>query len=919
MIRFLLCLLLVVPAALNAQDNPDYNPDFNGDGCYSVADILGLLPLFGSCEPQPFQCGDSMFFDGYGYETVLIGDQCWFAENLRTTVYADGTVIPADLTVEEWISTTSGATAVYGEDSGCDDLSPDIEACDEAQSLAEYGRLYNWYAVDDARGLCPSGWHVPTDVEWTDLENYITSQGFFGTEGTTLKSTTGWATYNWVDGNGTDDFGFSALPGGYRSWAYDGWFGDAGSYGTWWSSSLTGLVSCGWGSAAWTRYLYDTDPGIYRHQDWPSQGSSVRCIRDADIPEVQGCTDPAYLEYNEAATVDDGSCATIGGCTDPAYLEYNAEANTDDGSCSTLANAGCTNPAYIEYDPAANVDDGSCLNLMGCTDPAYLEYDEAATVDDGSCTTLVDFNCVPPTMDGYDYDVVQIGDQCWFAENLRTTVYANGDVIPAGLIDGEWTSTSTTAGATTVYGEGSSHCVNSILYIDACDEAQSLAEYGRLYNWFAVDDARGLCPLGWHVPTDGEWMVLEMELGMSESEAISEGWRGTDQGTQLKSTSGWYCDGNGSDDFGFSALPGGRRASNNGNFAWGGNLGHWWSSSPSPSASFIRAWTRYLSGSNPNINRGSANPQYGVSIRCLLNAPPLQGCTDSSYIEFNPSAVLDDGSCLTPVAPGCTDSLDVEYDPAANVDDGSCLNLMGCTDSAYLEYTSAATIDDGSCTTLVDVNCVPPTMDGYEYDVLQIGDQCWFAENLRTTVYGNGDIIPAGLTDGEWLSTTAGATAIYGEGSSPCYEYSPYIDACDEAQSLAAYGRLYNWYAVDDERGLCPAGWHVPTDGEWTGLEDYITSQGFAGTEGTALKSTTGWYYNLNGTDDFGFSALPGGLRYSNGFFNKAGDYGSWWSSSPSGSPVWTRYLYSNNPDFLRAYSNSHQQGLSVRCLRDAE
>ena len=589
MIRFLLCLLLVVPAALNAQDNPDYNPDFNGDGCYSVADILGLLPLFGSCEPQPFQCGDSMFFDGYGYETVLIGDQCWFAENLRTTVYADGTVIPADLTVEEWISTTSGATAVYGEDSGCDDLSPDIEACDEAQSLAEYGRLYNWYAVDDARGLCPSGWHVPTDVEWTDLENYITSQGFFGTEGTTLKSTTGWATYNWVDGNGTDDFGFSALPGGYRSWAYDGWFGDAGSYGTWWSSSLTGLVSCGWGSAAWTRYLFDTDSGIYRYQDWPSQGSSVRCIRDAEIPEVEGCTDPAYLEYNEAATVDDGSCATIGGCTDPAYLEYNAEANTDDGSCSTLANAGCTDPAYVEFDPAANVDDGSC------TTPAST--------------------CVEVEMDGYTYSVVEIGSQCWFAENLRTTTYADGTVIPAGLTDGEWTSTTT--GATAVYGEGSSTCYNYSPDIAACDEAQSLAEYGRLYNWYAVNDARGLCPSGWHVPTDGEWMVLEMELGMSESVANSTGWRGTDAGTQLKSISGWSNNGNGTDDFGFSALPGGFRAYSNGFFYRAGDWSYRWTSSP---YGVYQGWLRILNDDKPTIFRGGAFPHYGSSVRCLRDA-----------------------------------------------------------------------------------------------------------------------------------------------------------------------------------------------------------------------------------------------------------------------------------------------------------
>ena len=150
------------------------------------------------------------------------------------------------------------------------------------------------------------------------------------------------------------------------------------------------------------------------------------------------------------------------------------------------------------------------------------------------------------------------------------------------------------------------------------------------------------------------------------------------------------------------------------------------------------------------------------------------------------------------------------------------------------------------------------------------------------------------------------------------WNYSPDIDACDEAQSLAAYGRLYNWYAVDDARGLCPAGWHVPTDGEWTELEDYITSQGFAGTEGTALKSTTGWYNNGNGTDDFGFSALPGGYRYSYGYFSNAGVYGFWWSSSPSGGNAWLRAcVYYRSSHHRSNYDPRY--GFSVRCLRDAD
>ncbi|MDA9864294.1 fibrobacter succinogenes major paralogous domain-containing protein [Flavobacteriales bacterium] len=222
-------------------------------------------------EPDSFNaCGDSIAMDGYSYSTVLIGDQCWFAENLRTTVYGNGDAIPAGLTDGEWSTTSSGATAVYGEDDGCNNYSPDIDACDEAQSLGEYGRLYNWYAVDDPRGLCPTGWHVPTDEEWTDLENHIGLQGFSGTEGTALKSTYGWSN----GGNGTDDFGFSALPGGYRSDS-NGVFANAGDFGNWWSSSPSG-------GNAWFRYLNYYNPGIYWNNYNPCFGFSVRCLRDAD-------------------------------------------------------------------------------------------------------------------------------------------------------------------------------------------------------------------------------------------------------------------------------------------------------------------------------------------------------------------------------------------------------------------------------------------------------------------------------------------------------------------------------------------------------------------------------------------------------------------------------------------------------------
>lgn len=141
---------------------------------------------------------------------------------------------------------------------------------------------------------------------------------------------------------------------------------------------------------------------------------------------------------------------------------------------------------------------------------------------------------------------------------------------------------------------------------------------------------------------------------------------------------------------------------------------------------------------------------------------------------------------------------------------------------------------------------------------LLIGEQCWFAENRRNTNYSNGDAIPAGMNNREWQSTTAGAMAVYGEGNSACDTFRTEGDLCDESWSLVQFGRLYNWYAVSDARGLCPNDWHTSTDQEWTNLIDFL---GGASVAGDKMKTTSGWGSDGNGTNSSGFSAVPGGIR----------------------------------------------------------
>jgi len=250
--------------------------------------------------------------------------------------------------------------------------------------------------------------------------------------------------------------------------------------------------------------------------------------------------------------------------------------------------------------------------VSGCTDDAAVNYDPEAVIEDGSCVygPLECGGASTVTFDGYTYDLVAIGDQCWFAENLRTEHYTNGDAIPGELTDSQWNST--TSGAVTVYGEGT-----STVYDGSDDEESNLSDYGRLYNWYAVDDARGLCPTGWHVPTDGEYMTLEMALGMSEADANSQGGRGTDQGTQMKSSPSDDPSWDGTNTSGFSALAGGYR-SNNGYFSNEGNYGTFWSSSPN-GANGAYVWTRRLSSGSTEVYRWNGYLRSGFSVRCLRN------------------------------------------------------------------------------------------------------------------------------------------------------------------------------------------------------------------------------------------------------------------------------------------------------------
>jgi len=197
--------------------------------------------------------------------------------------------------------------------------------------------------------------------------------------------------------------------------------------------------------------------------------------------------------------------------------------------------------------------------------------------------------------DGNIYKTVVIGTQRWMAENLRVTHYPDGTFIPNVTDDTEWSNL------------GDNNTDDAYCFYDT-DSGN-----GALYTYAAAKNA---CPTGWHLPSDDEWKTLEMFLGMSQNEADKIKWRGTDEGTKLKAKSGWNNNGNGNDDYGFTALPEGYRNYESGLFEETGNYGRWWSSTENSDNS-DNAYLRDLSYEQTKIYRKSYPKSTGSSVRCV--------------------------------------------------------------------------------------------------------------------------------------------------------------------------------------------------------------------------------------------------------------------------------------------------------------
>lgn len=781
--------------------------------------------------------------DEQSYRTVKIGTQTWMAENLNYK--------------------GSGIDSGWWYNNSAD-------------SGAKYGRYYTWattMGLPDScntkvcasqvqarqKGICPSGWYVPSDSEWTVMEKFVDASNMM--TGTQLKSTSGWST-----NRGTDTYGFRALPGGR---IYGGNSIGLGYDGSWWSAGLD-------------RDMHYDKANVYRNDYNKIYGFSVRCLEDVTVLDTSTTLTSLSVDSGKLAKLNDTLYADTISAT---LTKLTIVAKAASASATITYNGSANNVVAIPRDTVISM---KVTNGNGSRTYKINVYHKTGVVADSTFgipwNSAITYGILNDARDGQSYRTVKIGTQTWMAENLA--------------YKGE--------------GKDSGWAPNSSL--------DSGAKYGRLYNWATVaglhdtcnskrcadqikSKHKGICPENWSVPGSYEWMVLQQ---YADSANISAGKR-------LKSTTGWQNLASGTDDYGFRAIPAGMRYTK-GDFDKTDKYARWWTSSE---VTYANASQRNV-GAADFMDVFTFAKTMGFSVRCVQGGPEpdtvapvvvrVSPAADSVYPQGTQTVQVtwkvSDNYGIGPVTiHGKIVKPDADGNATASIAlPDTVVNMMVSIDASDLVGKHArdtirlAWIDSNygaPWNSAITYGLLTDARDGQSYRTVRIGTQNWMAENLNYQVDSSW-----------WYENSTDSGKKYGR----LYQWSSAMNLDDSCSRVSCAVQV-----LSKHRGACPEGWHIPSDSEWTILQRTVDPD--LTDEGRRLKASGSWDNVGNGSDSLGFRGLPGGWRYA-GKFEVSVSSGKWWSATDfNAAYVWMRTLTSSSE---RVNSNGlvRNAGLSIRCLQ---
>jgi uncharacterized protein (TIGR02145 family) len=732
----------------------------------------------------------------------------------------------------------------------------------DSLTYSVYGILYNWHAVNSLK-LCPTGWHEPSNVEWQILSNYLGGNSISGGKLKEIES------FHWIANNGANNSsGFTALPSGYRN-KY-GTFLDLGYYGYWWTKT-SGNTSTS-ALRMWLNHNNEVlNYNIYSQYEQIKAGLSVRCLRN-ELP---------VLTTNTISALTPNSVISGGN------ISY-------DGGVNVLSRGVCwdtlPNPTVDNFKTIEGTGTGVFISVVPYLNPNTTYYLRAYAINStgASYGSELIFTTLPTSplvfdFDANTYDTIHIGSQIWLKQNLKTSRFRNGKPILNATNAMLWGNTSSP-----------SYCIYN-------DSIANDSTYGKLYNWYSAADTNKICPINYHVPTVSEWNTFISILGDS-----------TIAGGKLKDfQSGlWNLPNTGANnESNFSALPAGSRY-DDASYNDIGNNCFWWSAFENNSDLGRYYWLSY---NNSIIKNNQINKSYGFSIRCISNFSAVPPSIDTTLLATITSTTATVGGYVSssgglPVYKGITWSLTPNPVYAGNrIEFGIDTGLFYCDiirltpNTTY--YVRSYAINDVGITygnEIIFITTTPVVYDieGNGYDTVHIGSQIWLKQNLKTKKFRNGD--PITLVNTSWSNVNTEAYCLLNADTNLAH----------------IYGVIYNGYAILDTRLICPEGWHVPSDLEWSILDNNLGAPTLVGGK---LKESGFSHWkspNTGATNESGFTALPGGgknILYMPQYLQG----GYWWTStSQNSTTIWTRRL-TNTSATLFSSTSDKRYGFSVRCVKD--